>query len=294
MSKILEKAKKYKKSFQVFWSMYTKSTTGLIGIGLIFVFVFIALFGPSLAPYNPYDLTQLSEKLQPPSMKHLLGTDDMGKDIFSLVIYGTRVSLFVGFSAAFISILLGTAVGLVAGYYSGSIGEVLMRVTDMFMCVPWLPFMILIALFVGTSIVNIAIIIGLMSWAGTARLVRSQVLTVKERPFIEATKAIGGGAFHIVSKHILPNVTPIIVANTILRISVGILTESTLSFLGLGDPTQASWGMILHYAFETGALSSLAYWYFLPPGLCILLLVLGFMFIGNETNKILNPRLIER
>jgi len=169
-----------------------------------------------------------------------------------------------------------------------------MRITDVFLVLPWLPLMLVLAALMGASIWNIIIVIGLTGWAGTARIVRAQTLTIKERQFIERARAIGSGDWHIMIKHVMPNVFPLIFANTILVTAAAILSETTLSFLGMGDSTRPSWGMMLHFAFEAGAASNGAYWYLLPPGLCVVLVVLSFTFMGYALDEILNPRLRRR
>ncbi|NLN59096.1 MAG: ABC transporter permease, partial [Deltaproteobacteria bacterium] len=190
--------------------------------------------------------------------------------------------------------VIGTVIGIVSGYSGKVIDNVLMRITDFFLVIPWLPLMMVLAAILGTSIWNIIVVIGVTSWAGTARVVRSQTLSVRENQFVERTVSIGAGSGHIMLHHILPNVFPLVFANTILIAAAAITSETTLSFLGLGDPAHASWGMMLHYAFETGATSTGAWWYFLPPGLCVVAVVLAFTLMGYAFDEILNPKLKER
>ena len=205
--------------------------------------------------------------------------------------YGARVSLMVGLAATVIAIVIGSVVGIVAGHYSGSFGGVLMRVTEWFLVIPFLPLAIVLATILGASIVNIIIVIGITSWPGTARLVRAQVLTLKERPYVERSRAFGAGSGHLMGRHILPNVSPLILANLTLTVPIAILSETTLAFLGLGDPLRPSWGKMLDDAFTSGALTRNAWWYYLPPGLCILFVVLSFVLIGQALEEILDPRL---
>ncbi len=169
-----------------------------------------------------------------------------------------------------------------------------MRFTDFFLVIPWLPLMMVLAAILGTSLWNIIFVIGITGWAGTARVVRSQTLSVRERQFVERTVSIGASSRHIMIRHILPNVFPLVFANTVLVAAVAIVSETTLSFLGLGDPTMASWGMMLHYAFESGTTSAGAYWYYLPPGICVVLVVLSFTLLGYAFDEILNPKLRKR
>ncbi len=232
--------------------------------------------------------------LQPPSIKHLMGTDDMGRDVLANLISGARISLLTGVLATIISMFIGTFIGILAGYYGKGLDNFLMRLTDFFLVIPWLPLMMVLAAILGTSLWNIIFVIGITSWAGTARVVRAQTLSVKERQFIERTVSIGAGNLHIMVRHVLPNVFPLVFANTVLVAAVAIVSETTLSFLGLGDPTMASWGMMLHYAFEGGATAAGAYWYYLPPGICVILVVLAFTLLGYAFDEILNPKLRER
>jgi peptide/nickel transport system permease protein len=257
-------------------------------------FILVAIFGPILVPFNVMEFGLATEMLMPPSPQHILGTDDMGRDVLAYLISGARVSLMVGALATLLSMGIGTLIGIVAGYKGKVIDNVLMRITDFFLVIPWLPLMMVLAAILGTSIWNIILVIGITSWAGTARIVRAQTLSVREQQFVERTVSLGAGSIHIMIHHILPNVFPLIFANTVLIAAAAITSETTLSFLGLGDPSHASWGMMLHYAFETGATSSGAYWYFLPPGLCVVAVVLAFTLMGYAFDEILNPKLRER
>lgn len=293
MIKITEtKLSFYKKRIKSFVGQLLESRLGLIGVFILVFFIFISVFANYLSSYpilatkgNPRD------RLLPPNRKYLLGTDEMGRDLATQIMYGGRISLAVGFLAAIISGVIGTAVGLAAGYFGGRVENLLMRITDIILVIPGLPLMIVLAAILGTSIWNIIIVISIIGWTGTARVVRAQVLSLKERPFIESVKAIGASDFRILLYHLLPNVLPLIVAQMILRIGNAILTEASLSFLGLGDPTIISWGMILHWAFSVGALSANYWWYIIPPGICITLVALGFTFVGYALDQIVNPRM---
>lgn len=267
---------------------------GVAGLAILLGFLIVAAVGPFLAPYDPMKFGSASQVLNAPSAEHILGTDDLGRDVAAALVAGSRVSLVVGLAATFISIVLGTAIGVVSGYAGKATDSVLMRLTDVFLVLPWLPLMLVLAAVLGPSIWNIILVIGLTGWAGTARLVRAQTLAIKERSFVERARAIGAGDLRIVFHHILPNIFPLVFANTILVTATSILSETTISFLGMGDVTRPSWGTMLHYAFEAGAVSTGAYWFFLPPGLCVLLLVLGFTFMGFAFDEILNPKLRKR
>jgi peptide/nickel transport system permease protein len=208
----------------------------------------------------------------------------------SQLIYGARVSLTVGFAASFMSMFIGTTVGLVAGYYGGRVGNLLMRFVDFLMVIPDLPLMLVIIAVMGRGLLNIILVIGLLGWTYTARLVRSQTLSIKERQFVLRARALGAGGGRIILRHILPQVLPLIIAQAVLDISVSILAESSLAFLGLGDPTLISWGMMLNFAFER-AISRQAWWFLLPPGLAIVWISLSLVLIGNTLDQIVNPRL---
>ena len=273
-----------------FWRVYRTNRFGVAGLLILAVFIFIAVTADILAPYGEWEMG-VSPPFSPPSRQHLFGTDELGRDLFSLFLYGTRVSLIVGITAALLSTVIGGVIGLTAGYVGGLVDDALMRVTDAFLSIPSIVLMIILAALLGPSFVNIIIVISVLSWPPIARIVRSQVLAVKEQPYIEAARAVGASTTRVMFRHVLPNVTPLLFANMILQVSNAILAEAALSFLGLGDPHHTSWGMILHYAEGSGALAAGYWWYVVPPGLGILLLVLSFVFIGYALDEILNPRL---
>jgi peptide/nickel transport system permease protein len=266
---------------------------GAIGVAMLLIALAVAIFAPFIAPYDPYANVRVTifDIYQAPSPAHLLGTDDRGKDVFSALLYGARVSLLVGFSAALIALIIGGLVGIVAGYRGGRIGAGLMRITDFFLVIPDLALQIVIIAIAGQSLVNIILVIGALGWTTTARVVRSQTLSVRERKFVMRARAIGAGDIHILRRHILPQVLPLMLANMVLVISLAILEESTLSFLGLGDPTLTSWGQMLNFAFTRGALSAGAWWALIPPGLAIVWVVLGTTLLGTALEEALNPRL---
>jgi peptide/nickel transport system permease protein len=272
-----------------FWSQYRQSKLALTGLIVIASYVIIALSASQIAPYNPflpsYDI------LQPPSSSHLLGTSEVGNDVLSQVIYGSRVSLIVGFVAASVSLLIGTTFGLISGYYGGIVDVILTRITDIFLVIPTLPLMIIMAAILGARLSNVILVVGLLGWPSTSRVVRSQTLTIRERPFIENARTIGSSERHIIFRHILPNVMTLIFANAVLVVNYAIISEAILSFLGLGDVSQISWGIMLYFAFRSGALSSGAWWYVFPPGLCLVALVLSFAFVGRALDAIFNPKL---
>lgn len=268
---------------------------GRAGFILLALSFGVAIFGPMLFPFDPTEVGKTAaDILKPPSLQHWLGTDELGRDVFRATLAGSRVSLLVGLTATAISMLVGTSVGLAAGYSRGPLGGFMMRVTDFFLVLPTLPLIIALAAIVGQSLGVIILVIGLTSWPSTARIVRSQVLSVRERVFVERVRALGATDLRIAMVHILPNVLPLVFANTVLVIAGSILAEATLAFLGLGDPTHTSWGTMLHSAFANGAISRGAWWYLLPPGIGIVVVVMGFTLVGYVLDRILNPRLRTR
>jgi len=275
------------------WARFRRSKMGVTGAAMLLVAVAVAVFAPLLAPYDPYAPSRptIEDIYAPPSGAHLLGTDDGGDDVLSSLIYGSRVSLIVGFSAALISLFIGGLIGLVAGFRGGRTGNLLMRFTDFFLVIPDLALQIVIVAIVGQSLRNIILVIGVLGWTTTARLVRAQTLTVRERKFVLRARAVGGSDRYILWRHVLPQVVPLMLANTVLVISLAILSESTLAFIGLGDPTLISWGQMLNFAFTRGAVSAGAWWALIPPGLAIVWVVLGTTLLGNALEDLLNPRL---
>ena len=264
---------------------------GRLGLGMLGLFVFMALFGGLIAPDDPK--ASSLEVLAPPSSEHWLGTTESGADVLSQLLVGARVSIVVGFAAAAISALLGSAVGLAGGYFGGWTDRILDALENWFLVIPTLPLMIVMARLLDPSLTVLIIVIGLTSWAGTGRIVRAQVFTLRERAFVERARALGASDFHIIKTHILPNTLPLIFANTVLIVAVAILSEAALSFLGLGDPNSISWGTMLENAFESGAPSAGAWWYVVPPGLAITLLVLAVAMLGFLFEEYVNPRLRE-
>lgn len=270
--------------------LFLKSRTGVTGLVILLCFIIIAVFAPVFAPYDPYE--RIGKPFETPSAKHLLGTNDIGQDILSEVIFGARISLLIGILSAAVSLLIGTVVGLTAGYLGGKTDAILMRAVDLSLVIPMLPLMILLAAFFGPSFWNIILVIGILSWASPARVIRSQVLTVKNKGYVEAVQVLGAKPGYTIIRHILPPTMSIIISQLILMSSRAILTEASLSFLGLGDPTQKSWGIILFYAQARSAFLTNAWiWWILPPGILITILVISFAYIGNALEEIVNPRL---
>ena len=257
-----------------------------------------AIFAPILSPYNP-NTSMTGDPFSQPSLVHPFGTDRNGRDIFSQMIYGSQISLIIGLAAAFIALVIGTGIGLIAGYYGGWLDLILMRITDFFIQLPTLPLMLVIivlldAMGIDAGVFVLIFVIGVLGWTGTARIVRSETLSVKQRNFVEASISVGASNRHIIFGHILPNVFPLVFANAILGIVDAIISEAGLSFLGFGIVGQWSWGRVLYEARRELALLQGAWWHFIPPGICIMLLALGFALISFSLNEILNPRLRQR
>jgi peptide/nickel transport system permease protein len=275
--------------------LFLRNKMGVAGVAILTVFVVLAIFADVLVPEASLSVTNApGAPLEPPSAEFWLGTDELGRSVLALVIQGSQISLLVGFLATAISMLIGSLVGIGSGYIGGWIEVVLMRVTDWFLVIPFFPLAIVLAAILGRGLFVIAFVIGITTWPGTARVVRAQVLTLKERPYVERARALGASNRQIVARHVLPNVFPLIFANTTLVVAVAILTEAALSFVGLGDPFSISWGSILESAFAEGAISLGAWWYLVPPGLCIVLVVLAFTMCGYAFDEILDPRLRDR
>ena len=261
---------------------------GRAGIIIFALFLILAIFAPVLRTRDPKKTGDVSNILTLPSREFLLGTDDLARDIWSQIIYGSRMSLTIGFMAGLFSIAIGSFVGLIAGFFGGRLEEFLMRVVDFFMMLPELPLMIVLSAVLGPSLWNIIMVVSIVNWPTTARVVRSQVLSLKERAFVESSRCIGASNSYLIFREILPNVIPLILAQTVLMVTYAIYAESVLSFLGLGDPTIITWGMMLHFAFESGAMSGAIYWV-IPPIICIVTLILGFTFFGTAVSDIMKP-----
>jgi peptide/nickel transport system permease protein len=290
-----------KRNLSNFWKAFRRSRMGKIGAVLLLVAFFLATFAPLFTPYQPTDTVRDANgrglTFAPPSIHPPLGTDDAGRDVWTQLVYGARISLLIGFVAGALAMLIGSAFGIIAGYYGGKLDTLLMRTTDVFLVIPDLPLIIVLVAVIRQlnlgipPIVVLIAVIGLLYWTSTARLIRSQVLSIKERQFVVRARAIGASNSHIIRKHIFPQVLPLIVASTVLIISTAILVESGLAFLGLGDPTQPSWGTMLNFAFDRSAISNGAWWFYLPPGLAIVWVTLGCVLLGNVLEEMFNPRL---
>lgn len=286
-----------------FGRRYARRTDGVVGLAILLVFMVVAIL-PMLFVGSLETATTASGKaLQSPSAAHILGTDDLGRDMLNQTIHGARISMTIGFLATIITILLGAVIGIVAGFRGGWVDTALMRLTDFFLILPTFVLAILLApiildivgddaeiFAIKAKLIVIVVVIGLTSWASTARIIRSQTLSVKERMFVDRARVIGSGPGHIMRRHILPNVTNLIVANTVLTFAAAIFTETTLAFIGLGDPFAPSWGQLLNAAQAIGAPSLGAWWYIAPPAVSVVLVILAFTLVGNALDDVMNPK----
>ncbi len=278
------------------WRLFRADRAGMTGLVILGAFLLLALTAPLYLGTDDFDVAgpKAGLSMAPPSGQFPLGTDENGLSLLPQLIWGSRVSLLVGFSATVISMVLGTAVGIASGHFRGLLGAALERLTDWFLVIPFLPLVIVLATVLSRGLLTVIVVIGVTSWPGTARLIRSQTLTVEERPYVDRARALGAGDWHIMSRHVLPNVMPLVLANTVLTVAVAILSETTLSFLGLGVPFSITWGTLIEGAFSHGAISRGAWWYLLPPGLCVIAVVLAFTLVGRALEQIFDPRLRER
>lgn len=280
------------------WTIYRRSWIGLFGLMVLVLIVLVAIAAPMLAPKSgtleSVAIRSGNPRLSPPTAGFPLGTDKFGRSISTMLIWGSRISLLVGALASVGTMVLGASVGIVAGYVGGRTDALLMRLTDWFLVIPWLALAIVLASILGPTLLNMVVVISLTSWAFTARVVRAQALTLRSRPFVERARALGGSNWHVITRHILPNAFPLIFAQTVLIAATAILTESTLSFLGLGDPNSTSWGVMLENGFNQGAITIGAWWLVIPPGVCIMLVTLALTMIEYAFDQVLNPRLRDR
>lgn len=271
-----------------FWSLFRQSRYGPWGLAILALVVGTALLAPHLAG-DPFALGDLT--LAPPSRAHPLGTDHLGRDVWSMTVYGSRVSLVVGITAALVSAGVGIALGAVAGYFGGWVDEAISKITDVFLMTPTFFLILIVVVMFGNSMFYVMLVIGLTIWPANARLMRAQALTLRERTFTMAARALGDSSWRILLRHIIPNGIYPVIANTTLQMAGAILTEAGLSFLGLGDPNTVSWGQMIY----TGRPYLVtAPWVSFFPGLAIVITVMGFYFVGDGLNYALNPRFKER
>ena len=284
-----------------------KRPDGFFGLTILVFFGVIALVPDLLVGPLQTPVTGLQNgypRLAPPSFEFPLGTDELRRDMLNLTVHGARVSMVIGLLATVITVAIGALLGVISGYLGGKTDSTIMRITDFFLVIPTFVLAIILTSLIRDvigsatteifgirmTLIVIVIVIGVTSWASTARIIRSQTLSLKERAFVDRARVIGAGGSHIMSRHVLPNVVNLIVANAVLVFAGAVLTETTLSFIGLGDPLQPSWGQILESSREIGAPSLGAWWYFVPPGACIVLVVFAFTLLGTALDEMLNPR----
>jgi peptide/nickel transport system permease protein len=278
---------------------------GLVGVVIMAFFTILAIAPDLFVGPLQTAVTATGPRLAPPQPGYPLGTDELGRSMLNLTVHATRVSMVIGLLATVITVVLGAGLGILSGFVGGRTDAVIMRIADFFLVIPTFVLAIILtslirdALGTGSTelfgirytLFAIVIVVGITSWSSTARIIRSQTLSLKERPFVDRSRVIGGGGAHIMRRHILPNVLNLVVANTVLVFAGAVLTETTLSFIGLGDPFQPSWGQLLDAARQVGAPGLGAWWYFVPPGACIVLVVLAFTLVGGALDELLNPKL---
>jgi ABC-type dipeptide/oligopeptide/nickel transport system permease subunit len=284
----LLQSRKPRSLWRIAWKRLAKNKLALLGLGIVIFFVIVAILAPYITPY-PWNEVDLSRALQPPSWKHLLGTDEFGRDIFSRIIYGTRVSLQFAFFAQLISISIGTILGLISGFYGGWVDDLIMRIVEILFAFPFLLFVIAVVSTLGPGIQNLYLAVALIGWAGVSRIIRGQVLSLRERDFVAGAIAIGASTWRILFRHILPNALSPIIIEATLGMGGMIMLEAGLSFLGLGvqAPTP-SWGSMVQAGL---AYLRSCWWYPIAPGVVIMIVVFGFNLLGDGLRDALDPRL---
>lgn len=276
---------------QEFSAAFRQSRTGMLGLVILVIFIGLALAAPLIADESLLDPTKVHNTLNaPPSWEHPLGTDPLGRSVLVMLMWGARVSLTVGIAATVMSVLIGTVFGLLAGHFIGWRSSVLMRIVDFFLVIPSLLLAIVLASVLQRGLLTLIIAIGAASWAGTARLVRSQTLSIETRGYVKRATALGAGHAHIMGKHVLPGVMPLVLTSTSLAIGSAINAEATLSFLGIGSG-DTSWGAMLQTALSSGAATAGYWWMVFPPGVAIVVVVLAFTLVGRAVESIVNPKL---
>ena len=273
----------------IVWDAIKRRPSAIVGAALLTGVILGALLAPVLAPYGLH--TQVGPVFGHPSWGHPLGLDDGGIDMVTLLMYACRISLVVGFAATFVSMVIGGTVGLAAGYFGGKVDTILMRITDYFLVIPDVPLMIIVAAIWGPSLFHIVIVIGILLWTSTARVIRAQVKSVRERVYVKRARSLGGSHMRVVFRHVLPQVAPLLIANTVLTIAVAIFDETALAFLGLGDPSKISLGKMIENAFQRAAISTGAWWAIVPPGALVAVIILACSLLGGAIEDALNPRL---
>ncbi|MDL2228936.1 ABC transporter permease [Treponema sp. OttesenSCG-928-L16] len=281
----------------VLWSSLKSDRLAMLGVLMLIIFIFVGIFADQLAPHGARDRHYNDEgkirRLESPSPAHPFGTTDLGRDIFSQVILGTRTALIVGFLAAVLVTLVGSVVGIISGYFGGWIDTILMRIVDFFYGIPFIPFVIVLSALLKPSLWNVILAVSLLSWRSVARVVRAQVLSVSKRPFIKAARVAGAGHIRIMFRYIMPNVVPLVLLEMAFMVNWAITAEASIAFLGFGDPRVTSWGQILHMCSVAGY-SRVAWWWIAPPGIAIILLLLSIFFLTRALEAVVDPRLRKR
>ncbi len=272
-----------------FGSVLRERRAAVVGLAIILFFVVLAIIAPYISPYSAS--AQSCAVYAPPSAEHWLGCDDGGIDMLSELMQGGRVSLVVGFAATMVAMVIGGGFGILSGYFGRWVDVSLMRVTDYLLVIPDLVFAMVIADVWGASLFHVIMVIGILEWTSTARIIRAQVMSLRERVYVKRTRGLGAGHLRIIGKHILPQVGPLLIANTVLTVAIAIYLETALAFLGLEDPSVTTWGTILEHAFERTAISSGAWWAIVPDGFAIALVIVGCFLLGQAIEDALNPRL---
>jgi peptide/nickel transport system permease protein len=284
--------------------LLARRPSAAVGLLIMLVFSVSALIPGVLAGPLETAVTATGPRLAPPQEGFLLGTDELGRSLVNLTIHATRISMVIGLLATLVTVFVGVVVGIVAGFVGGRIDQLFMRIADFFLVIPTFVLAIILTSLIRdllgggsteffgirVGLLVIVLVIGVTSWSSTARIIRSETLSLKERAFVDRARVVGAGGGYIMRRHILPNVINLIVANAVLVFAGAVLTETTLSFVGLGDPFQPSWGQLLDAARQVGAPGLGAWWYFVPPGICIVLVVFAFTLVGGALDDLLNPR----
>ncbi len=291
------------KNTRTFAGRFGRRADGVFGLAILIIFGILAIAPNFFVGPLESVTTATAAPLEPPSAAHPLGTDELGRDMLNLTVHGARISMSIGLMATLITILVGAVIGVVAGFVGGRLDNGLMRLTDFFLVIPTFVLAIILApvildiigveaeLFgLRATLLVIVVVIGLTSWATTARIIRSQTLSIRERMFVDRARVIGSSHAHIMRRHIFPNVVNLIVAQSVITFAAAVFTETSLSFIGLGDPFSPSWGQLLDSAQSAGAPGLGAWWYIAPPAVCVVLVVLAFTLVGNALDDILNPK----
>lgn len=276
--------------FKLIFRRFRRNKLAVVALLVLLILVILAAFAPLFTPYGRDDI-DFTDTKQPPSSKHIFGTDELGRDIYTRLLYGGRISLSVGIVAVIIEIFIGVLLGGISGYYGGKVDSIIMRFTDIFMCFPFLIIAITVVAILGPSIYNVMLVIGLLGWTGIARIVRGQILSLREQEFMEAAEALGLSDARKIIRHLLPNTMASIIVYSTISIASAILTEAALSFLGLGvSPPTPSWGNMLESAKKLYVIKN-QWWFWIPPGLAIFITVMSLNILGDGLRDALDPKL---